>query len=53
MPEGLFSNYSIKKLTAMLNEYNNRVACKAYNELKRIEKALEENQYNDSEKKQI
>ena len=42
--EKLFSNYSIQKLTAMLNEYNNKIASESDSELKRIEKALEENQ---------
>ena len=42
--EKLFSNYSIQKLTAMLNDYNNKIASEADGELKRIEKALKENQ---------
>jgi len=42
--EKLFSNYSIQKLTTMLNDYNNKIASEGDGELKRIEKALEENQ---------
>ena len=42
--EKLFSHYSIQKLTAMLNDYNNKIASESDSELKRIEKALEENQ---------
>ena len=42
--EKLFSNYSIQKLTAMLNDYNNKIASESDSEWKRIEKALEENQ---------
>ena len=42
--EKLFSHYSLQKLTAMLNDYNNKIASESDSELKRIEKALEENQ---------
>ena len=40
----LFSNYSIQKLTTMLNDYNNKIASESDSELKQIEKALVENQ---------
>ena len=42
--ERLFSNYSIQKLTAMLNDYNSRIAQESDSDIKRLEKALAENQ---------
>ena len=38
--EKLFSHYSIQKLTAMLNNYNNKVASKSDSELKKILKKI-------------
>ena len=42
--ERLFSNYSIQKLTAMLNDYNSRIAQESDSDIKRLEKVLAENQ---------
>ena len=42
--ERLFSNYSIQKLTAILNDYNSRIAQESDSDIKRLEKSLTENQ---------
>ena len=42
--EQLFSNYSIQRLTAMLNDYNSKIAQESDSDIKRIEQALADNQ---------